>query len=188
MSNVVINGHSFKIKITAAEIKKAVADIAKQINTDLNGKKPLFIAVLNGSFMFAADLMKKITIECGISFIKLESYNGVASTGVIKELIGINEEIKGRTIVIVEDIIDTGNTIESVYNSLKKLGASEIKIATLLFKHEAYTKTIAIDYSAIVAPNDFLVGYGLDYKGLGRNLTDIYVLDYVADEKLKREK
>ena len=181
MSKVVIHGHTFKIKITAAEIQKAVSDIAKQINTDLKDKKPLFLAVLNGSFMFAADLMKKVNIESEISFMKLASYDGTSSTGKIKQLIGINEDIKGRSVVIIEDIVDTGTTIEEILLLLKDQGAAEIKIATLLFKPEAYTKPFPIEYVAIVVPNDFLVGYGLDYNGYGRNLADIYVLDYTAD-------
>jgi hypoxanthine phosphoribosyltransferase len=188
MSNVIISGHSFKIKITSAEIQKAVSTIAKRINTDLNNKNPLFLCVLNGSFMFVADLMKKVNIDCNISFIKLTSYEGgMISSGTIKELIGINEKVEGRTVVIVEDIVDTGETIEFISNQLKVLGAAEIKVVSLLFKPEAYTKSITIDYTAIVAPNDFLVGYGLDYKGHGRNLSDIYVLDYIEDEKLKRK-
>jgi hypoxanthine phosphoribosyltransferase len=138
--------------------------------------------------MFVADLMKKVNIDCNISFIKLTSYEGgMISSGTIKELIGINEKVEGRTVVIVEDIVDTGETIEFISNQLKVLGAAEIKVVSLLFKPEAYTKSITIDYTAIVAPNDFLVGYGLDYKGHGRNLSDIYVLDYIEDEKLKRK-
>jgi len=186
MSNVIISGHSFKVKITSAEIQKAVSVIAKQINADLKHKNPLFLCVLNGSFMFVADLMKKVTIECTVSFIKLSSYEGgMTSSGTVKQLIGINEDV--RTVVIVEDIVDTGETIEFVANQLQDLGAAEIKIASLLFKPEAYTKSMTIDYTAIVAPNDFLVGYGLDYKGHGRNLSDIYVLDYIEDELLKRK-
>jgi len=185
MSNIIIGGHSFKIKITSSEIQKAVSDIAKQINTDLKNKNPLFLCVLNGSFMFVADLVKQVKIECGVSFVKLSSYEETSSTAQIRELIGINEDIKGRTVVIVEDIVDTGETIQFVYDQLKKLNAAEIKIASLLFKPEAYLKSLPIDYTAIVAPNDFLVGYGLDYKGHGRNLPDIYVLDYEEDEKLK---
>ncbi len=177
MTKVLIHGRTFKIKITALEIQKAIGVVANQINIDLKDKKPLFLAVLNGSFMFAADLMKKVNLECEISFMKLASYEGTASTGNIKQLIGINEEIKGRTVVIIEDIVDTGNTLSTILEQLKKLDAAEIKIATLLFKPEAYTKTIPIDYRAIIVPNDFLVGYGLDYNGLGRNLADIYVLD-----------
>ncbi len=179
---MILHGHSFKIKITASEINKAVTDVARQINTNLKDKKPLFLAVLNGSFMFASDLMKKIKIDCEITFVKVASYEGTTSTGSMKELIGINEDIKGRTVVILEDIVDTGSTIESVYKQLQQLGAAEIKVATLLFKPEAYTKSVPIEYTAIVVPNDFLVGYGLDYDGLGRNLEDIYVLDYKIEE------
>jgi hypoxanthine phosphoribosyltransferase len=182
MSKVVLHGHTFKVKITAAEINKAVADVARQINTDMKDKKPLFLAVLNGSFMFAADLMKKVHVESEISFMKLASYEGTSSTGKVNELIGINETLKGRTVVIIEDIVDTGNTVETIVELLKKKEVAEVKIATLLFKPEAYTKSIPIEYTAIVVPNDFLVGYGLDYDGLGRNLPDIYVLDYSANE------
>ena len=182
MSNVILHGKSFKIKITASEINKAVADVARQINTNLKDKKPLFLAVLNGSFMFASDLMKKIKIDCEISFIKVASYEGTSSTGSMKELIGINESIKGRNVVIIEDIVDTGTTVENVYKQLQQMGAAEISVATLLFKPEAYTKSLPIEYTAIVVPNDFLVGYGLDYDGLGRNLEDIYVLDYKIEE------
>ena len=183
MSSVVIHGHTFKPKISSSEIQNAVAEVAKQINKDLKGKKPLFLAVLNGSFMFAADLMKKVNIECEISFVKVASYEGTSSTGKIKQLIGLNEEIKGRTVVVIEDIVDTGNTIENVWEQLKSLGVADIKICTLLFKPNAYSKTVPIEYAAIVIPNDFIVGYGLDYKGLGRNLEDIYVLDYENDKK-----
>ena len=185
MSKVVIHGRTFKTKISAVEIQKAIADVARQINTDLKDKKPLFLAVLNGSFMFTADLMKKVNVECEISFMKLASYEGTSSTGKVTQLIGINEEIKGRSIVVLEDIVDTGNTVEKIVELLKEQGAGEIKIATLLFKPEAYTKTIPIEYAAIVVSNDFLVGYGLDYNGLGRNLADIYVLDYEADAATK---
>jgi hypoxanthine phosphoribosyltransferase len=183
MSSVVIHGHTFKTKISSSEILKAVAEVAKQINKDLEGKKPLFLCVLNGSFMFAADLMKKVNIECEISFVKVASYEGTTSTGKVKQLIGVNEDLKGRTVVVVEDIVDTGGTIENVWEQLKGLGAEDIRITTLLFKPAAYTKTVPIAYAAIVIPNDFIVGYGLDYKGLGRNLEDIYVLDYENDKK-----
>jgi len=183
MDKVVINGHTFKIKIGSSEINKAVGDVARQINSRLRDKKPLFLAVLNGSFMFASDLMKKIKIDCEISFVKVASYKGTASTGTVKQLIGLSEDVRGRTVVIIEDIVDTGTTIENVFTQLKVLGASEIKVATLLFKPEAYTKSVPIEYAAIVVPNDFLVGYGLDYNGFGRNLEDIYVLDYKEEKK-----
>ncbi len=188
MNNVVINNHSFKIKITSAEIQKAVTALAKTINHDLKGKNPLFLAILNGSFMFASDLMKQLTIDCEISFVKLSSYEGTTSTGKIKQLIGIDENIKGRTVVIIEDIVDTGNTIENVWKQLKELDPIEIKVATLLFKSDAFLKTVPIEYAAIVVPNDFMVGYGMDYNGLGRNLNDIYVLDYIEEHKNKNQK
>jgi hypoxanthine phosphoribosyltransferase len=158
------------------------------INKDMKGKKPLFIGVLNGSFIFASDLLKQIKVECDISFIKLASYEGSSSSGKVKEMIGLNENIKNRTVIILEDIVDTGATIDYIYKQLTKAGVAEIKIATLLFKAKAYTKDYPIDYTAIVAPTNFLVGYGLDYNGLGRNLTSIYALDYNADEQLKRNK
>ena len=181
MPIIEVNNKKFIPFLTAAQIDEQINVLAAELNRDYEGKRPLFIAILNGSFMFAADLMKKVNVESEISFMKLASYEGTSSTGSVKQLIGINEEIKGRTIVIIEDIVDTGNTIDTILAQLKEMGAAEVKIATLLFKPEAYTKTIPIEYVAIVVPNDFLVGYGLDYNGLGRNLADIYVLDYTAD-------
>ena len=177
MSKVIFHGHTFKTKISAAEIDKAVSAVAEKLNSDLRGKTPLFVAVLNGSFMFTSDLLKKIKIDCEVSFIKVASYEGVSSTGKLTELIGLNESVNGRTVIIVEDIVDTGSTIENVWKQLSEMGATEIKVATLLFKPEAYTKALPVEYVAIEVPNDFLIGYGLDYDGLGRNLEDIYVLD-----------
>ena len=177
MNKVVIHGRTFKIKIAASAIDVAVGTIADKINFELKDKKPLFLAVLNGSFMFASDLLKKIKIDCEISFVKIASYDGVSSTGKMKELIGLNEEIKGRTVIIVEDIVDTGSTIENLWEKLTELGAADIKVAALLFKPNAYTRNLPIEYVAIEVPNDFLLGYGLDYDGLGRNLEDIYVLE-----------
>src|ERR1043166_5987848 len=148
MSRVIFHGHTFKTKISSSEILKAVGEVAEQINKDLKGKNPLFLSVLNGSFMFAADLMKKVRIDCEISFVKLASYEGTTSTGKVKQLIGLNEDLKGRTVVVVEDIVDTGNTIENVWDQLKGLGVEDIRIATLLFKPEAYTKSVPIAYAA----------------------------------------
>jgi hypoxanthine phosphoribosyltransferase len=177
MGKVTLKDKTFRVNIPASEINKAVGEVAHRINTELKDKKPLFLAVLNGSFMFASDLMKKLTIDCEISFVKVSSYHGTSTSGSVKQLIGLNEDIKGRTVVIVEDIVDTGLTIEAVVKQLEEMQPAEIKIATLLYKPEAYRKRIELDYVAIVVPNDFLVGYGLDYDGLGRNLPDIYVLD-----------
>lgn len=177
MSKVVIKDKTFRVNISAEEINRAVEKVAEKINTELKDKRPLFLAVLNGSFMFASDLMKKLTIDCEISFVKVSSYHGTSTTGSVKQLIGINEDIKGRTVVIIEDIVDTGLTIVNVEAQLKSMMPADIRVATLLFKPEAYKQNTKINYVAIEVPNDFLVGYGLDYDGLGRNLPDIYVLD-----------
>jgi len=177
MSKVTLKDKTFRVNIPASEINKAVDEVAHRINTELKDKKPLFLSVLNGSFMFASDLMKKLTIDCEISFVKVASYHGTSSSGSVKQLIGLNEDIKGRTVVIIEDIVDTGLTIEALVQELEKMEPADIRIATLLYKPEAYRKRIELNYVAIVVPNDFLVGYGLDYDGLGRNLPDIYVLD-----------
>jgi hypoxanthine phosphoribosyltransferase len=177
MSRLKLKDKTFRISIPAKDIDKSVAAVADQINNDLRDKHPLFLCVLNGSFMFAADLMKKLSIQCEISFIKVSSYQGTSTTGSVKQLIGLGDDLKGRHVVIVEDIVDTGITIANVVEQLKKMEPAGIRVATLLYKPEAYTKDIKIDYVAITVPNDFLVGYGLDYDGLGRNLPDIYVLD-----------
>lgn len=177
MSKVTLKDKTFRINIPANEINKAVGEVAHRINIELKDKKPLFLGVLNGSFMFASDLLKKITIDCEISFVKVSSYSGTNSTGTVKQLIGLDENIKGRTVVIIEDIVDTGLTMEKVLEQLEEMEPEAIKICTLLYKPEAFRKKIDLDYVAIVVPNDFLVGYGLDYDGLGRNLPDIYVLD-----------
>ena len=147
------------------------------MNKDLAGQSPLFLIVLNGAFMFASDLMKKITIGCELSFVKVSSYEGLSSTSNLKQLIGLVEDVKGRTIVIIEDIIDTGITMEGILNYLKPMEPAAIRIATLLYKPEAFKKEFAIDYIGKEVPNKFLVGYGLDYDGEGRNLQDIYILD-----------
>lgn len=147
------------------------------MNYDLQGKSALFVCILNGSFMFAADLMKELELnDAEISFLKLASYAGTSSTGEIRELIGLNEEIKDRTVVILEDIVDSGHTIADVISQVSKKGAREVKIATLLFKPDALKMKVDLDYVGIVIPNDFIVGYGLDYDRRGRNLKDIYTL------------
>ena len=171
-----IHGRRFVKAISAEKIQRAIGGIARKIDKDLKGKKPVFISVLNGSFMFTADLLKKVSVECEVSFIKVASYSGAKSSGKVHELIGLNEDLKGRTVIILEDIIDSGNTIEKVIAALKKLTPSSIKITTLFFKPEAYNKKLKIDYIGMDVPNDFIVGYGLDYDGLGRNLKDVYIL------------
>ena len=174
MSIIQIHDKKFETFIPFEEIENAIDKIALKINSDLKDEVPIFLVILNGSFMFAGDLMKRVVMPCEVSFIKLASYSGTKSTENIKELIGLNEDLEGRTIVIVEDIIDTGNTLEGVLTSLKKLKTKNVKVATLLFKPQAFKGSYNIDYIGIEIPNDFIVGYGLDYDQLGRNLKDIY--------------
>ncbi len=166
----------FEISIHNNEIQERIERLAKEIDNDLKGKDVLFLGILNGSFMFAADLFKNLKIDCQISFLKLASYMGTSSTGKIKRLIGLNEDLRGKTVVILEDIVDTGITIENIIMQLKGYEPKEIKIATLLFKPSAYKKNIKIDYIGFEIPNDFIIGYGLDYDGYGRNLKHIYTL------------
>jgi hypoxanthine phosphoribosyltransferase len=175
-TSVRIKDKNFRICISSEEIQRAVKGIAGRMNRELEGKCPLFIVVLNGSFLFAADLMKSVTIDCEITFVKLSSYSGTGSTGTVKELVGLSEDPRGRTVVFLEDIVDTGVTLESLYAQIKKMGPEEVKVAALLHKPKAYTKNIPIDYVGLEVGNEFIVGYGLDYDGLGRNLRDIYKL------------
>ncbi len=162
--------------IAESKIEAAIDDLAKQLNKDFKDKNPLFIGVLNGAFMFFSEVLKRFDHDCEVSFIKLSSYQGTQSTHQVNELIGLDENVSGRTVVVLEDIIDTGNTIEVLYETLKNKGCTAIKIATLFFKSEVYSKQIQIDYFGIEIPNRFIVGYGLDYNGLGRNLTEVYQL------------
>ncbi len=174
MKVIKLKDKQFSIFISSSEIEKVVQRLAKEMNNDLKGKTPLFLIILNGSFMFAADLLKRINMECETSFVKLASYVGTESTSEVKQLIGLNEDIKGRTVVIVEDIVDTGITMESLLEQLDWRKPADVKIATLLFKPNALIKNLKIDYIGMEIPNDFIIGYGLDYDGFGRNLPDIY--------------
>lgn len=167
---------SFKVLIHRDKISKAVKSIAKNITSDLKNSNPLFLIVLNGAFIFAADLLKEISFPCEISFIKVSSYKGTQQAKEISQLIGMNESVVNRTVVVVEDIVDSGNTIEKIYKELKSKKAKDIKIACALFKPDAYKKNYSINYTGIKIENDFVVGYGLDYLEQGRNLKDIYVL------------
>ncbi|MCU4176324.1 hypoxanthine phosphoribosyltransferase [Carboxylicivirga sp. N1Y90] len=176
MSRVKVLDKEFELSIPETDILKAVDEVAERINSDLDGKNPLMVCVLNGSFMFASDLMKRITIPCEISFVKLSSYQGTGSTGKVKELIGLNENIEGRTIVLLEDIVDTGLTICSTIDQVKALGPADVRVATMLFKPDACKKEVTLDYVGLNIPNDFIVGYGLDYDGYGRNLKNIYTV------------
>jgi len=174
MRTIRVKDKEFKLSIPASVISKAVDELASRLNQDLAGKNPLFLVVLNGAFMFAADLYRKITIESEISFVKLASYSGTSSTSDVKELIGLNEKLKGRYVVILEDIIDTGTTMQYLINKLHYIGVEDVKLVALLFKPNAFRESFRIDYLGIEIPNEFIVGYGLDYDGFGRNYADIY--------------
>ena len=176
MNEVNLKDKTFEVFISDTEIAEIVHSISNQINNS-GVKDPLFIAVMNGAFLFAADVMRNITISnAEISFIKLSSYEGTETTGKVDELIGVSDDISGRNIIVLEDIIDTGITLEKIISLLKKEDVSDIKVATLLFKPDAYTKDIHIDFIGKSIPNDFVVGYGLDYDEIGRNLPHIYKL------------
>lgn len=176
MSLVKIKDKTFRISIPETEILERVKVVAEKINRDMADKNPLLLAVLNGSFIFAADLMRMITIPCEISFVKLASYEGTTSTGKITEVIGINEDLNGRTVIIVEDIVDTGLTMKRMIETLGTRNPASIHICTLLVKPEKLTVDLNIEYAAMEIPNDFIVGYGLDYDQQGRNLRDIYTV------------
>jgi hypoxanthine phosphoribosyltransferase len=171
-----LHDKSFVPFISSEEIDFAIANMAKQMDDDFFDEIPVFVGILNGSFMVLSDLMKHYRGMCEVSFMKLSSYEGTESTNTVKQLIGSNENLEGRTVVIVEDIVDTGNTIEELKAIFKDKKVKHLKIATLFFKPEAYKKEIKIDYIGIRIPNKFIVGFGLDYDGLGRNLADVYQL------------
>jgi hypoxanthine phosphoribosyltransferase len=162
--------------ISSKEIAFAIENMAKKMDDDFFDEVPVFIGVLNGSFMVLSDLMKHYRGMCEVSFVKMASYEGTESTNIVKQLIGINENLEGRTVVIVEDIVDKGNTIEELKAIFKAQKVKHLKIATLFLKPDVYKKDIKLDYVGIRIPNKFIVGYGLDYDGLGRNLRDIYEL------------
>lgn len=171
---ITLHDKHFETYFSAQQLDEAVDNVAHAIDIDYKNKTPLFLAVLNGAFMFASDLLKKIEIDCEIQFVKLKSYEGTSSSGEVKELIGIPEAINGRDIIVLEDIVDTGGTIVELYQTLKNHAPKSVKTASLLLKPDAYHGEIPIDYVGIEIPNEFVVGYGLDYDGLGRNLKDLY--------------
>lgn len=169
-----LNDKTFRLYKSETEILSAVRNVAHQINEDYIGKRPLIVPVLNGSFMFASDLIKELMLDCELSFIKAASYHGTNSTGALATLIGLNENIEGRHILILEDIVDTGHTLAKILPVFKEKNPASVKIASLLFKPNALLADIKVDYVGLEIPNEFIVGYGLDYDGLGRNLRDIY--------------
>jgi hypoxanthine phosphoribosyltransferase len=176
MSIVQVKDKTFKTSISEAQIKERVQELGQQVSRDFEGKNPLLLAVLNGSFIFAADLLREVTLPCEISFVKLASYQGVNTTGEIREVIGLNTDITGRPVIIVEDIVDTGLTMAHMIDTLKKQNPASIDVCTLLVKPDKLQVHLDIRYCAMQIPNDFIVGYGLDYDGFGRNSKDIYTL------------
>jgi hypoxanthine phosphoribosyltransferase len=173
---ICIHGKNFRPYISRADIDARVAELGAQISGDYDGLKPLIIAVLNGSFIFAADLFRTLTIEAEISFIKLSSYQGMGSSGTVMTEIGLNAPLSGRHVIILEDIIDTGKTLHGFMPEIARLEPASIKVVTLLSKPDALTHELYADYTGFEIPNDFVVGYGLDYDGLGRNLPELYIL------------
>jgi hypoxanthine phosphoribosyltransferase len=176
MSIITVNDKSFEPYLTAAQIDTEVQRLASEINKDYAGKKPLFIAILNGSFMFASDLFKALTIECEICFIKLASYKGTKSTGQVITSIGLDAILTNRDVIVLEDIVDTGKTLSEFLPQLENQQPDSLKIVALLHKPEATTHPLKIDYLGFEVPNKFLLGYGLDYDGFARNLKEIYTL------------
>lgn len=176
MELIRVHDKDFKPYISADKINEQVKRVATDINRDYKGHKPLFIAILNGSFMFAADLFKEITIEAEICFIKLASYKGIKSSGQVITAIGLDVDLVGREIIILEDIVDTGNTLSKFLPQIYHHNPASLKVAALLHKPEAMIHQIKIDYLGFTVPNKFLLGYGLDYDGLGRNIKEIYQL------------
>ena len=175
MKNVTIHDKEFELFIPYEKIRSIVEEMAEKMNNEFEGKNPLFLCILNGSFMFAAEIFKRISLlDAEISFIKLASYSGTQTTGTVKELIGLNEDLTGRTVIVLEDIVDSGITIANTIEQIKSKNPAEVKIATLLLKPDALKTNVQLDYIGIEIPNDFIVGYGLDYDGRGRNLIDIY--------------
>ncbi len=177
METIQIHDKHFVPFIGRDKIERYVEFLANQISEDLDPNEvPIFIGILNGSFMFAADFVRKYKHDCHITFVKMASYEGVNSTGKIKHLVGINENLEGRTVVILEDIVDTGNTLAEIYEIFRDKNVKQLKIATLFFKPDVFRKELPIDYIGKSIEDKFIVGYGLDYDGLGRNLPDIYQL------------
>lgn len=176
MSTIRVHDKEFAPSIPAEEIMAQVRRVAEEINKDYEGQQPLFLIVLNGAFVFAADLMREISVPAEVSFVKLASYEGTSSTGTVREVIGLNTDITGRPIIIVEDIVESGITMAHMIETLKKQNPKSIDICTLLVKPEKLEVKLDIRYVAMEIPNDFILGYGLDYDGLGRGLKDIYTI------------
>ncbi len=183
MSTIKLHDLHFKPFIKEEEINSIVQTLVQQVQEDCKGETPLFIGILNGSFMFVSDFVKSYKGDCEVSFVKLASYEGTSTTDKVKQLLGINENIEGRTVVILEDIIDTGNTLQEIYNIFKDKKVKQLKVVTLFFKPDVFKKELPIDYIGKSIPDKFIVGYGLDYNGLGRNKPAIYQLSTTQHKK-----
>jgi hypoxanthine phosphoribosyltransferase len=165
---------AFRLYKSESEILTAVRNVAYQINDDYIGKHPLIVPILNGSFMFASDLLKELTLDCELAFVKVASYSGTNTTGQVNTLLGLNQSIEGRHVIIIEDIVDTGHTLAKIIPEFSAQKPASLKVATLLLKPSAIKVPVQVDYVGMEIPNEFIVGYGLDYDGLGRNLRNIY--------------
>jgi hypoxanthine phosphoribosyltransferase len=178
MEQAIVKVHDkhFEPFISEDKIQIEVSRIAREMNRKLARKDPIFLGILNGAFMFASDLYKQLSFPCQITFLKLASYSGTQSTGTVKQLIGINRDLKDRVVVVLEDIVDTGVTLETIIRQLSGYQPAEIRVATFLHKPEATIKKVELDYVGLEIPNDFILGYGLDYDGYGRNFKEIYRL------------
>lgn len=176
MEKIRVLDKEFVISIPSEKIQKRISELARELSEDFKGKQPVFLGILNGSFMFASDLFKQISIDAQVTFLKLASYQGTTTTGSVKQLIGLNQDIKGQHIIILEDIVDTGITLENIIRQLAGYEPASVTVVTLLFKPDSCQKEVKLDYIGFSIPNDFIVGYGLDYNGFGRNFEDIYVL------------
>lgn len=176
MRTIQVKDKKFAVSIPEAELMEQIRRVASEINQDYAGKEPVFLAVLNGSFIFAADLVREVSLPCEIHFVKMTSYQGVNTTGNVRELIGLNVDITGRPVIIVEDIVDTGITMAHMLETLKAHNPESIDVCTLLVKPGKLQVALDIRYRCLEIPNDFIVGYGLDYDGYGRNTRDIYTL------------
>lgn len=173
-----LHDKQFEPFLSEGEIQKAVSKIALQIAEDYKNETPLFVGVLNGAFMFVSDLMKHYPYDCEVSFVKLSSYQGLTSTGIVETLLDVSEDIEGKSVIIIEDIIDTGRTLQQLVHLFSDTNVKEFKIASLFYKPDVYNGEYAIDYVGIEIPNKFIVGYGLDYNELGRNLKEVYQLNH----------
>jgi len=177
LKTISLLGQKFKVLVARNQIRNSIEQIAERINDDYEGKEILFVAVLNGSFMFASDLVRKVKPLSRITFVKVASYQDTASQGAVKELIGLKEDLNGKHVILIEDVIDTGFTLEHIMKQIKtNYQPASVAVASLLFKPQSYRKSIVIDYAGIEIPNQFVIGCGLDFNGYGRNLEDIYAI------------